>query len=535
MKIMIFFLLLTLFLLPITFQSIIYAESEIEISPTDDAYVITDLNDPQDLHHLRSFNTGNLEFLKVWYALDVTENHDQIISPAVLKFNLSPLDEYDVKSAVLRLYVEDLVLPSGSNNISVYSTQNTQWQEDKITYDTSPLFQNVISRANIDSVGWYEWNIPTNLFESPENNISFTLAFENMTRNTEEIVTFSSKEGLEENIPKLLVQTFPRMEHISSDTDKLYPIDDAYVITDVTDPQDLKNYQKINTGFLDFIRLSYALNVDPEQSQLLTMGYLKFDLSEINKEKIQNITLKMKSINIQKLQDTIGVDVAHVTQSSWSESDLIFSSRPLPTLDSLVSTEISEPESWNSWDVTNFITDDDSVSLALGLSKMNTNSEELVSFYSKENRENSPYLEIKYTEPINDNGGGCLIATATYGSELAPQVQQLRELRDNYLLQTQSGHSFMTTFNQFYYSFSPIISDLERENPIFKELVRLSITPLISSLSLLNYADLNSESSVLGYGISIITLNIGMYFVSPVIGFKITRTLFFTKKEGSFL
>jgi len=56
-------------------------------------------------------------------------------------------------------------------------------------------------------------------------------------------------------------------------------------------------------------------------------------------------------------------------------------------------------------------------------------------------------------------GGGCLIATATFGSELAPQVQQLRELRDNTLLQTNSGSAFMESFNQFYYSFSPTIAD----------------------------------------------------------------------------
>ena len=116
-------------------------------------------------------------------------------------------------------------------------------------------------------------------------------------------------------------------------------------------------------------------------------------------------------------------------------------------------------------------------------------------------------------------GGGCLIATATYGSELAPQVQQLRELRDNSLLQTESGSAFMESFNQFYYSFSPVIADYERENPIFKQVVKVSITPLISSLSLLNYVEMDSEAEVLGYGISLILLNIGMYFLAPAFGF----------------
>ena len=75
----------------------------------------------------------------------------------------------------------------------------------------------------------------------------------------------------------------------------------------------------------------------------------------------------------------------------------------------------------------------------------------------------------------------------------------------------------MTHFNEFYYSFSPIIADYERENPVFKEMVKIAITPMISSLSILNYADMDSEMEVLGYGISLILLNIGMYFVVPVI------------------
>ena len=131
-------------------------------------------------------------------------------------------------------------------------------------------------------------------------------------------------------------------------------------------------------------------------------------------------------------------------------------------------------------------------------------------------RTNPEFVTDAKKMPESSNGG-CLIATATYGSELAPQVQQLRELRDHSLLQTKSGISFMSTFNQFYYSFSPTIADWERENPVFKEFVKITLTPLISSLSILNYVDMDSEVSVLGYGISLIMLNVGMYFVAPAI------------------
>jgi len=113
-------------------------------------------------------------------------------------------------------------------------------------------------------------------------------------------------------------------------------------------------------------------------------------------------------------------------------------------------------------------------------------------------------------------GGGCLIATATFGSELAPQVQKLREIRDSKLLQTESGSQFMEHFNSFYYSFSPIIADYERENPVFKEIVKIGITPMISTLSLMDYAE--TESEVLGIGISLIILNAMMYVGLPVFG-----------------
>ena len=137
--------------------------------------------------------------------------------------------------------------------------------------------------------------------------------------------------------------------------------------------------------------------------------------------------------------------------------------------------------------------------------------------YYSDTTSKEEFLEMaeQRQKEYDEEQGGCLIATAAFGSEMAPQVQFLRELRDNTVLQTQSGTAFMTGFNQFYYSFSPAIADYERENPVFKEAVKVTLTPLLTSLTLLNYVDIDTEEEMLGYGIGVILLNIGMYFVAP--------------------
>ena len=129
------------------------------------------------------------------------------------------------------------------------------------------------------------------------------------------------------------------------------------------------------------------------------------------------------------------------------------------------------------------------------------------------------------TQNNEDAGiGGCLIATAAYGTELAPQIQFLREVRDNTVLSTASGTAFMTGFNTIYYSFAPTVADWERENPMFQEAVRAFITPMISTLSIMSLADGGSEAEVLGLGISVIALNLGIYIIAPtIVVFKIYR------------
>ena len=114
----------------------------------------------------------------------------------------------------------------------------------------------------------------------------------------------------------------------------------------------------------------------------------------------------------------------------------------------------------------------------------------------------------------------CLIATAAFGSEVAPQVQMLREFRDEFVMKTFAGENFMKAFNTFYYSWSPYVARAEYENPALRNFIKASIYPLLFSLELSRQAakpfSAFPEFAVLVSGL-VASLLIGLFYISPLI------------------
>jgi hypothetical protein len=86
------------------------------------------------------------------------------------------------------------------------------------------------------------------------------------------------------------------------------------------------------------------------------------------------------------------------------------------------------------------------------------------------------------TQAVTVQESGCLIATATFGSDLAPQVQFLRGFRDHRVLTTFAGRQFLETFNRFYYSFSPRVAESIRTTHQLHAVMTVVVSPLIGIL-----------------------------------------------------
>jgi hypothetical protein len=124
-------------------------------------------------------------------------------------------------------------------------------------------------------------------------------------------------------------------------------------------------------------------------------------------------------------------------------------------------------------------------------------------------------VQSNKTTPLEKPKSGCLIATAAFGSELAPQVQFLREYRDNTIMATVAGASFLNVFNTVYYSFSPTVADAERTHPLLQETVRVGIVPLLGILQIAKFSTIeNSNLSVIMSGIMASSL-VGATYLWP--------------------
>jgi YVTN family beta-propeller protein len=77
--------------------------------------------------------------------------------------------------------------------------------------------------------------------------------------------------------------------------------------------------------------------------------------------------------------------------------------------------------------------------------------------------------------PTNPPASGCFIATAAYGSSMAPEVQSLREFRDRHLMTNAPGRALVT----FYYRHSPSIANAIRTNDIARAGVRTFLWPAV--------------------------------------------------------
>jgi len=340
--------------------------------------------------------------------------------------------------------------------------------------------------------------------------------------------------------PETFVSTVD-VKIISENISNLFAIDDESILLGTSQNKDLLKIATLGASSVD---LKYNADILSFESGVFRLKYTSDVESRVNLPPLS----KLVSLNTIPIEIT---DQEYVLPPG--DISLSFSIRPVTSKEFFVPIENSEYKieaitaakiegfSANS-DQIQFIIKDKAIVLTIIPTEIMTNPNDALLNGEKVDfsqfHKNSTHswiridphekglVKILDTTEKTEEEGGCLIATATYGTEMAPQVQMLREIRDNQLMNTNSGVSFMSGFNSLYYSFSPHVADLERENPLFKEIVKIGITPLLSSLAVMEYAE--TENEILGLGISVILMNIGMYFVFPFVicyqSLKIMRT-----------
>jgi hypothetical protein len=127
-------------------------------------------------------------------------------------------------------------------------------------------------------------------------------------------------------------------------------------------------------------------------------------------------------------------------------------------------------------------------------------------------------VSFEVTQGGSKPGSACVVATATYGSAMAPQVQALRDFRETIALKTFAGSSFMTVFNSWYYSWSPTAAAAIAPSDPLRAAMMVVLQPILNILQVATatfYAlSFNSEFAIVMAGFVAAAL-IGLIYFAP--------------------
>ncbi len=185
------------------------AQQILELKPTDDSYVVSDLNDPLDKLGFRDLNAGDFKFLKTWYAWNVTKSgKERILSLIYLKFDLSNLKADSIVSAELQMYAFVANLTGITRPVEVHVVPNNNWTQSSLTFNSAPVFKpNATASTIIQSNNkWYSWDLTDVVKKNAGSQLSLAVVLRTMYKNSEEQVVFHSKESDQrDKAPKLVI------------------------------------------------------------------------------------------------------------------------------------------------------------------------------------------------------------------------------------------------------------------------------------------------------------------------------------------
>jgi len=88
-------------------------------------------------------------------------------------------------------------------------------------------------------------------------------------------------------------------------------------------------------------------------------------------------------------------------------------------------------------------------------------------------------LAVEQSSTVRPLPTGCVIVTAAYGSELAPEVVYMRYVRDRLIGSTPTGRTLVKAFNAFYYTWSPTLAGWIAGSASLRAIFHILLLPLV--------------------------------------------------------